>query len=85
MSRSCKSQVVFDDWYSLLHVLAGALTATFLRIFPPTSLVIVITFTAYQVHEKEKELSKLGDFIEFIIGYLLGACLINTLNLLNTW
>jgi len=32
-------------------------------------------YSAYQVLERELPINKLGDFIEFIIGYLIGDVL----------
>ena len=62
---------VFDDKRSFLHAFLGGLAKLFSKFFPPLSILIVLGFTIYEVREQEPGEYKLGDFIEFIIGYIL--------------
>ena len=65
--------IVFDDINSFIHLVLGFLVVALRRLgLGIVSIAIIVVYTAYQVLEKEKSLNKLGDFIEFLIGYILG-------------
>ena len=59
---------VFDDKKSFLHFAAGAIAAM-TGVF---SIFFILIFVLYQIREKESDLNKLGDFIEFLFGYAYG-------------
>ena len=67
-------RVVFDDLSSLAHLALGALTKLLSTsphlIYRLISIVILIAFILYQALEKERGIKKLGDLIEFTIGYI---------------
>ena len=67
--------IIFDGLTSINHVAIGALTRFLASYVPPLSLLIIVMYSAYQVLERELPINKLGDFIEFIIGYLIGDVL----------
>jgi len=67
---------VFDDWKSFIHAVLGFTAEVTKHVCPAIPITIVIAFTAYQVRERENPLKKLGDFIEFILGWLVGNALI---------
>jgi len=56
---------IFDDKCSILHALLGALCALFI----PYSIVFAVIYLVYQIAEKERLVYKLGDVIEFLLGY----------------
>lgn len=56
---------IFDDWKSYVHAVFGALCAVFL----PYSIILAVIYLVYQIAEKERMVYKLGDVIEFLIGY----------------
>ncbi len=62
---------VFDDLFSLFHFILGVVCAN----SPRLSLIIVPVFSIYQLLEKEDPCSKVGDFIEFLLGFLVGLIL----------
>ena len=59
---------VFDDKKSILHFAAGVIAAM-TGVF---SIFFILIFVLYQIREKESDLNKLGDFIEFLLGYSYG-------------
>ena len=60
----------FDDVYSWLHFAYAALLAA----LEPLALVAAsIVFVAYQGWEKERLGRKLGDFVEWMAGCLVGV------------
>ena len=59
---------VFDDKKSLFHFVAGMIAA----MIGVTSIIFIALFVFYQIREKENDLNKLGDFIEFLLGYSYG-------------
>jgi len=62
---------VFDDWKSWGHFVLGGVAAQ-LGIF---SIFIILAFIWYQNREKEKQECKLGDYIEFLMGFSAGLAL----------
>jgi len=68
---------IFDDKYSILHALLGALCALFI----PYSIIIAITYLIYQIAEKERLVYKLGDVIEFLLGYYIIDTLMHLLEI----
>ena len=59
---------VFDDKKSIFHFAAGAIAAM-TGVF---SIFLILIFVLYQIKEEESDLNKLGDFIEFLLGYAYG-------------
>ena len=68
---------IFDDKYSILHALLGALCALFI----PYSIIIAITYLIYQIAEKERMVYKLGDVIEFLLGYYVADTFLHLLEI----
>ena len=62
---------VFDDWKSWGHFVLGVVAAQ-LGIF---SILVILAFVLYQNREKEKQKFKLGDYIEFLMGFSAGLAL----------
>ena len=63
---------VFDDTCSILHFLLGMATRILAcSILWPVALTIIVVYILYQVSEKEDQLAKLGDFIEYITGNIM--------------
>jgi len=61
---------IFDDWKSILHTIA----AFILTLCDPIALIAgTMIFIAYQFSEREKLSAKRGDFIEWLIGIILGS------------
>ena len=68
--------IIFDDTSSVIHAVLGLATAILKKIgLGIASATIIVVYTVYQVLEREKDVNKLGDFIEFIVGYLIGEAL----------
>lgn len=66
--------VVFDDKASIFHLFLGVVCG--INIQWLLSLVIVTIYTLYQYYdEKDTSTEKLGDFVELIVGYLIGDIL----------
>jgi len=61
---------LFDDVYSFLHVLGGVVCA-YLDLSIPGTLI----FIAYQYYERERWVYKRGDFIEWLVGLIIGSLL----------
>ena len=59
---------VFDDKKSIFHFAVGAIAAM-TGVF---SIFLILIFVLYQIKEKENDLNKIGDFIEFLLGYSYG-------------
>ena len=64
---------VYDDIYSIIHTVLGGVSGFMLKHNPIYTLAVISLFTAYQLREREKIKSKLGDFIEFGIGFIIGS------------
>jgi TctA family transporter len=59
---------LYDDYASVFHTGLG-FVAGYVPILAP---VIVLAFIAYQILEDENLDNKIGDLIEFFVGYILG-------------
>jgi len=66
---------IFDDNRSIIHFCLGIIAS----IIPILNIIIVLSFIIYQLFEEEYALYKLGDFIEFIMGFIAGISLKQTL------
>jgi len=64
---------IFDDKWSYLHFFLGALTAFFM----PFSIPFVAIYLIYQIAERERYVYKLGDVIEFLLGYYCADIIIH--------
>jgi len=58
---------IFDDLKSIGHLLLGAITP----LFNGLGYIIFLIFLIYQIFEKEDVYHKLGDFIEYLIGFII--------------
>ena len=67
-----RETTVFDGLTSLFHVVLGVLVRVLADFMPALSLIITAVYITYQALEKEPNINKLGDFIEFIAGYIIG-------------
>jgi len=69
-------RIVFDDWRSWIHFALGFATAvsTKLPFLLPKLIVMAlfISFMYWEIAERENKLCKLGDFIEFLMGFVAG-------------
>jgi len=65
-------EYVFDDKRSLWHAFLGFVSA-FALVY---SLLILLIYTVYQIREKEKPASTLGDIVEFLVGYIYGLAVV---------
>ena len=75
-------RVVFDDLNSVFHFLLGLASCITMHFIPIVTLFTVSTYILYQVFEREKQLNKLGDFIEFNTGFILG---LSVSKILGVW
>lgn len=66
------AKVLFDDKKSVWHALLGFISA-FTLLY---SIIIITIFTIYQIREREDKNKTLGDFIEFVIGYIYGLAVL---------
>ena len=71
-SRRRSRLIVFDDHWSYLHLALGAVTRVLASLGAPwLAIAILLAFIAWEVNEQEKVYCKLGDFVEFLVGYVL--------------
>lgn len=59
---------VFDDKRSFFHFLLGV----FCVLIPILGIGVFWVFLIYEVFDKDRELNRLGDFIEFVSGVAYG-------------
>ena len=59
---------IYDDKLSILHTIV-AILSVLLNISIPATLI----FIAYQFYEKERWIEKRGDFVEWMIGLIIGG------------
>ena len=78
MKRRGPRIIVFDDPWSFLHFILGIATKFLSRIgLAWLSLAIFVAFVAWEVIEQENRFCKLGDFIEFVLGWICGSILLD--------
>ncbi|ALM76472.1 hypothetical protein [Thermococcus barophilus] len=65
-------EYIFDDKRSIWHAFLGFISA-FALVY---SLLVLLIYTVYQIREKEKPVSTLGDIVEFLIGYIYGLAVV---------
>jgi len=58
---------IFDNLKSIVHLLLGVITP----LLDGLGYIIFLIFLIYQIHEKEDVYHKLGDFIEYLIGFII--------------
>ncbi|MEM3423582.1 MAG: hypothetical protein QXE51_03360 [Nitrososphaeria archaeon] len=63
---------IFDDQKSFFHVLMGVPAGLFIK---NVGILIILAFTVYQLTETESMAAKVGDFIEFFVGMVLGGAI----------
>lgn len=61
---------IYDDKLSILHTIV-AILSVLLNISIPATLI----FIAYQFYEKERWIEKRGDFVEWLIGLMIGGAI----------
>jgi len=75
--------VIFDDKKSIIHLFLGIAvrlsTHTHNVLAALVALIVTLSFIVYQIIERELPCKKLGDFIEFIMGYILCSILLEVL------
>ena len=59
---------IYDDALSIIHTIV-AILSVLLNISIPATLI----FIAYQFYEKERWIEKRGDFVEWLIGLMIGG------------
>ena len=59
---------IYDNKLSILHTIV-AILSVLLNISIPATLI----FIAYQFYEKERWMEKRGDFVEWMIGLIIGG------------
>lgn len=70
-----RKPIVFDDYASVFHLILGIITAINIHII--ISISIALIYLLYQVYDpKDTPTEKLGDFIEYLYGFLIGYILI---------
>jgi len=71
MKRRGNRLIIFDDHWSVLHFVLGMVTKLMAHLgLWIVSTVIFVVFVVYEWWEQESRFCKLGDFIEFILGYV---------------
>jgi len=68
---------VFDDIYSVGHAALGFAARFLAWRTPYASAVLIIVYIIYEVLELEKKANKLGDFVEFLLGYVLADVILS--------
>jgi len=61
------ARVVFDDWFSVFHAIWGILTA----LSGPLWFLPFLLFWWYEQGEKEHRTDTLGDWVEYLSGWLI--------------
>jgi len=70
--RRCDRMIVFDDPWSFLHFALGIATKiAALMGMAWLSIPIFVAFTVWETIEQEGTHWKLGDYIEYLLGYTL--------------
>ena len=69
-------RVVFDGATSVIHVVLGFVSKVLALICMPLGWVLAIVYMWYQMLDRDEPMNKLGDFIEFMYGYLLADILL---------
>jgi hypothetical protein len=65
-------EYIFDDKGSIVHSILGMITPIIAQKMLLLALFLILAFTVYESVEPENPISTIGDFTEFIIGFLLG-------------
>ena len=63
---------MLSKWSDVLHYAAGAVAGYLVHFIPLLSLFLILIFTCYQALEEEEAVEKLGDCVEFLLGFLVG-------------
>ena len=68
---------LFSDWTDWVHFAVGALSSlgALDKRTAPLSLATFGVFTVYEVAQPEETLNKVGDFVEYLMGFALGTLL----------
>ena len=61
---------IYEGWMSILHTIV-AILSVILNISIPATLI----FIAYQFYEKERWMEKRGDFVEWLVGLMIGGAI----------
>jgi len=68
-------RVVFDGATSVIHVVLGFVSKVLTLLWIPLGWVLAFGYMWYQIFDRDEPMNKLGDFIEFMYGYLLADIL----------
>ena len=73
--KSLRKSVVFDGVTSAFHFFLGFVTK-YIHVLNPlvgtvVALTVALSYLWYQVREPENPFNKLGDFVEYIYGYVV--------------
>jgi len=68
-------QRLLREWTDAVHLVIGVSTGIASKYMPMLSIAIAIIFIAYQEHEEEDMLCKMGDYIEFLLGFAIGSAI----------
>ena len=68
---------LFSDWTDWVHFAVGALSSlgALDKRTAPLSLATFGAFTVYEIAQPEEALNKVGDFVEYLMGFALGYLL----------
>jgi hypothetical protein len=68
---------LFTNWTDWVHFALGTLSSlgTLSKRTAPLSLVTFAVFTEYELVQPEETLNKVGDFVEYLMGFALGTLL----------
>lgn len=59
---------VFDDWRSLIHLLLGFTASLDVAV----SIAVSLSYAVYQYIDEDNVEEKKGDYVEYILGVLIG-------------
>jgi len=80
MTKQSKDKASAKTFYrclktDLFHSILGFISG----IYPPAGIIILIIFIIYETLDKEKITETIGDFLEYLLGFVLGHLLLHFL------
>ena len=73
---SRKVKTAFTEPSDILHLIYGAISALVSWINPLWSIILIIFYILYQAAEMEEQFESYADYVEFILGYILGQLIL---------
>jgi hypothetical protein len=67
---------IFDDWYSVVHFIAGFVTA-YLPV--PYNFLVIFLFILYEIYESRSKKEIFYDVLEFFFGIVAYFIIISTI------